>query len=388
VSENAWRLSSAGYSSMFIMVGDQVTVENLLKGIIIASGNDACVALAEGIAGTEDEFAILMTAKAKEIGMENTNFANASGLNHTENISTVRDIMIMSNYLIKTFPEKYKYFSEKEFTWDRTGGEPISQGNRNPLLYKNLGADGIKTGYLAVEKYSLASSVYKNGRRLIAVGSGFDSKQDRSRESAKLLTWGLTNFNLIEIAKSKTPIENVDVWLGKKDNIDVYCRGQGWNKGRVNFNEMVDIFFNSKINVNFTSSSNVINFKNIIKIFIKKNGYKFQLNSFSEIILNAKIIFQKKTYQIKGRIFEITGAGGFLLTEKADFLEKYFNIGEEIDTFENYSELKDKIKFYLKNKDLRKEIARKGQDRILRDHTYSQRLNDIFNKIMKNNLDE
>jgi len=224
ISENAWRLSSAGYSSMFIMVGDQVTVENLLKGIIIASGNDACVALAEGIAGTEDEFAILMTAKAKEIGMENTNFANASGLNHTENISTVRDIMIMSNYLIKTFPEKYKYFSEKEFTWDRTGGEPISQGNRNPLLYKNLGADGIKTGYLAVEKYSLASSVYKNGRRLIAVGSGFDTKQDRSKESAKLLTWGLTNFNLIEIAKSNTSIENVDVWLGKKDNIDVYVK--------------------------------------------------------------------------------------------------------------------------------------------------------------------
>ena len=224
ISENAWRLSSAGYSSMFIMVGDLVTVENLLKGIIIASGNDACVALAEGIAGTEDEFAILMTAKAKEIGMENTNFANASGLNHTENISTVRDIMIMSNYLIKTFPEKYKYFSEKEFTWDRTGGEPISQGNRNPLLYKNLGADGIKTGYLAVEKYSLASSIYKNGRRLIAVGSGFDTKKDRSRESAKLLTWGLTNFNLIEIAKSNTSIENVDVWLGKKDNIDVYVK--------------------------------------------------------------------------------------------------------------------------------------------------------------------
>ena len=124
------------------------------------------------------------------------------------------------------------------------------------------------------------------------------------------------------------------------------------------------------------------------KRLIKKNGYKFQLNSFSEIILNAKIIFQKKTYQIKGRIFEITGAGGFLLTEKADFLEKYFNIGEEIVTFENYSELKDKIKFYLTNKDLRQEIARKGQDRILRDHTYSQRLNHIFNKIMKNSLDE
>ena len=224
VSENAWRLSSAGYSSMFIMVGDEVSVENLLKGIIIASGNDACIALAEGIAGTEDEFAVMMTAKAKEIGMENTNFANASGINNTENISTVRDIMIMSNYLIKEFPEEYKYFSEKEFTWDRTGGDPISQGNRNPLLYKSLGADGIKTGYLAVEKYSLASSVYKNGRRLIAVGSGFNTKKDRSRESAKLLTWGMTSFDLIEIAKSNAPIENVEVWLGKKNTVGAYVK--------------------------------------------------------------------------------------------------------------------------------------------------------------------
>ncbi|AAZ21805.1 D-alanyl-D-alanine carboxypeptidase family protein [Candidatus Pelagibacter communis] len=224
VSENAWRLSSAGYSSMFIMVGDEVSVENLLKGIIIASGNDACVALAEGIAGTEDEFAVMMTAKAKEIGMNNTNFANSSGINDTENLSTVRDIMLMSNYLIKEFPEEYKYFAEKEFTWNRTGGDPITQGNRNPLLYKSLGADGIKTGYLAVEKYSLASSVERNGRRLIAVGSGFNTKNDRSRESAKLLTWGLTNFDLVEITKANTPIEDIDVWLGKKDTVKTYIK--------------------------------------------------------------------------------------------------------------------------------------------------------------------
>ena len=224
VSENAWRLSSAGYSSMFIMVGDEVSVENLLKGIIIASGNDACVALAEGIAGTEDEFAVMMTAKAKELGMDNTNFANSSGINNTENVSTVRDIMLMSKYLIKEFPKEYKYFAEKEFTWDRTGGDPITQGNRNPLLYKRLGADGIKTGYLAVEKYSLASSVERNGRRLIAVGSGFNTKNDRSRESAKLLTWGLTNFDLVEITKANTPIDNIDVWFGKKDTVKTYIR--------------------------------------------------------------------------------------------------------------------------------------------------------------------
>ena len=222
ISEKAWRLSTSGYSSMFIMVGDEVSVENLLKGIIIASGNDACVALAEGIAGTEEEFAILMTAKAKELDMENTNFANSSGINDSENHSTVRDILKMSKYLIKEHPEFYKWFSEKEFTWDRTGGDPISQSNRNPLLYKNLGADGIKTGYLAVEKYSLASSVNRNGRRLIAVGSGFESKNARSRESSKLLTYGLTNYDLVNIAKANIPFYKIDVWLGKKDFVIAY----------------------------------------------------------------------------------------------------------------------------------------------------------------------
>ena len=222
ISEKAWRLSTAGYSSMFIMVGDEVTVENLLRGIIVASGNDACIALAEGIAGTEEEFAILMTMKAKELGMENTNFTNSSGINDPDNYSTVRDILIMSNYLIKEHPEYYQLFSEKEFTWDRTGGDPITQGNRNPLLYKNLGADGIKTGYLAVEKYSLASSLEKNGRRLIAVGSGFETKNSRSRESTKLLTYGITNFDLIEIAKAKKSLDKVDVWLGKEKQVSVY----------------------------------------------------------------------------------------------------------------------------------------------------------------------
>ena len=135
VSENAWRLSTAGYSSMFIMVNDEVSVENLLRGIIVASGNDACVALAEGIAGTEAEFAVLMTEKAIEIGMENTNFSNSSGINDPNNYSTVRDILIMSNYLIKNYPEYYHYYKEKDFTWDRTGGDPIKQGNRNTIYF-------------------------------------------------------------------------------------------------------------------------------------------------------------------------------------------------------------------------------------------------------------
>ena len=222
ISEKAWRLSTAGYSSMFVMIGDEVSVENLLKGIIIASGNDACIALAEGIAGTEEEFSIMMTSKAKEIGMENTNFSNSSGINDPDNYSTVRDIMIMSNYLIKNHPNYYEWFKEKEFTWDRTGGDPITQGNRNPLLYKNVGADGIKTGYLAVERYSLASSIERKGRRLIAVGSGFETKNERSRQSLKLLTYGLTNFDLVQISKKDQPFNSVDVWLGKSSTVKVY----------------------------------------------------------------------------------------------------------------------------------------------------------------------
>jgi D-alanyl-D-alanine carboxypeptidase (penicillin-binding protein 5/6) len=128
----------------------------------------------------------------------------------------------MSRYLIQKHPDFYEWFSLLEFTWDRTGGDPITQGNRNPLLYKNMGADGIKTGYLAVEKYSLASSLIRNGRRLIAVGSGFETKNSRSRESSKLLTYGLTNFDLVEINKSSETIDKVDVWLGKENQVDVY----------------------------------------------------------------------------------------------------------------------------------------------------------------------
>ena len=219
VSENAWRLSQSGYSSMFIMVNDEVSVENLLKGIIIASGNDACVALAEGIAGSEENFAEMMNEKAAEIGMTATNFTNSSGINDPDNISTVRDIAIMSKYLIMNYPKYYEIFKEKTFTWDRTGGDPIKQGNRNPLLYKNVGADGVKTGYLAVEKYSLASSMKKDERRLISVVSGFPNKSLRSSESLKLLNWGYRNTSTFEISKKNETFFEIDTWLGKNNKI-------------------------------------------------------------------------------------------------------------------------------------------------------------------------
>ena len=220
VSENAWRMSAAGFSSMFIMLNDKVTIEDLLKGIIIVSGNDACVALAEGIAGTESNFADMMNEKAEELGLENTNFSNSSGIKDPDNYSTVKDIAVMSEYLIRNYPKYYKYFKDTEFTWDRTGGDPIKQGNRNPLLYKNIGADGIKTGYLTVEKYSLAASVIGEKRRLISVISGSPTKKARSLDSIKLISWGLRNTTTYEIAEKNIPNFKFKTWLGKKDFVN------------------------------------------------------------------------------------------------------------------------------------------------------------------------
>tara|TARA_Y100001970_G_scaffold186209_1_gene226457 strand:- start:10053 stop:11231 length:1179 start_codon:yes stop_codon:yes gene_type:complete len=224
VSENAWRLSQKGFSSMFIMINDTVTIEELLRGIIVVSGNDACVALAEAIAGSEENFADLMNEKAQEIGLTNTNFSNSSGINDPQNYSTVRDIAIMSKYLILNFPKYYEYFDETEFTWERTGGDPITQGNRNPLLYKRIGADGIKTGYLDSEKYSLAASVIGEERRLISVISGFQTKKSRSNDSLKVISWALRNTNTYKIAEKDKPDFSFDVWLGKKNNANGYVK--------------------------------------------------------------------------------------------------------------------------------------------------------------------
>tara|TARA_Y100000590_G_scaffold153348_1_gene176070 strand:- start:6500 stop:7663 length:1164 start_codon:yes stop_codon:yes gene_type:complete len=220
VSEKAWRMSKSGFSSMFIMLNDKVSIEDLLRGIIVVSGNDSCVALAEGIAGTESNFVDMMNEKAIEIGLTNTNFSNSSGINDPDNYSTVKDIAIMSKHLIKNYPKYYEYFAETEFTWDRTGGDPITQGNRNPLLYKNMGADGIKTGYLALEKYSLASSVIGEKRRLISVISGSQTKKSRSSDSVKLISWGLRNTNTYEISEKDKTKFKFKTWLGKKEFIE------------------------------------------------------------------------------------------------------------------------------------------------------------------------
>lgn len=248
VSKNAWRMSSKGFSSMFIMPNDRVSVENLLKGIIIVSGNDACIALAEGIAGTEEEFVNMMNAMAEKIGLSNTRFANSSGIYNGDNYSTVEDIAKMSIYLINNFPNLYKYYSEKKFTWDRTGGAPITQGNRNPILYKDMGGDGIKTGYLNNSGYSLAATIKKNDRRILSVVSGTDSKNARSRETIRLLSYAENRFDLLKINKIDKSY-NIKTWnlkqktvlLELKNNIYLTIPKRKKNKLKIEIDHEKDI---------------------------------------------------------------------------------------------------------------------------------------------------
>ena len=222
ISENAWRMSQSGYSSMFIMPNDKVSVEDLLKGIIIVSGNDACIALAEGLSGTEEDFVTLMNEKAKDIGLKNTNFANSSGINDPNNYSTVEDILKLSRHMIQYYPEYYPYYKETTFTWDRTGGDPITQKNRNTLLFRDIGVDGIKTGFLAVEKYSLAASIKDGERRMTSVVSGFKTKSERTRGSTRLLTWALRRFDTVKVAGKNEIIAKLNVWHGKKNKIETH----------------------------------------------------------------------------------------------------------------------------------------------------------------------
>ena len=218
VSNKAWRMAKQGYSSMFIVPNDRITVLNLLKGIIIASGNDACIALAEGIAGSEAAFASMMNDKAKSIGMTSTNFSNSSGIYSEDNYSTVNDISLMSVYLIKEFPELYKMYAERTFTWDRTGGNPITQSNRNTLLYKNSKVDGIKTGHLNDSGYSLAATMLVNNRRILSVVSGTNSQKERAKESLKLLNHAIITTELL-LVKKENPLFSINTWNGKKSSI-------------------------------------------------------------------------------------------------------------------------------------------------------------------------
>lgn len=206
VSEKAWR---KGGSKMFVMVNTRVKVRDLLRGIIVQSGNDACIVVAEGLSGSEEAFAEAMTVRGKEIGLTNSSFTNSTGWPDKDHYMSARDLATLSAKIIRDFPEYYGIFAEKNFTY---GG--IRQGNRNPLLYGGFGADGLKTGHTEDSGYGLAASVERNGRRLILVVNGLTSMRERSSESARLLEWAFRETGSYALFKKGETIDHADMWLG------------------------------------------------------------------------------------------------------------------------------------------------------------------------------
>lgn len=213
VSERAWRIQG---SKMFVELHNQIRVDDLIKGVIIQSGNDACVVLAEGMAGTEEAFAEQLNAKAKELGLKNSHFTNSNGWPDPTHLMTARDLSILAKHLIEDFPEFYKYFSMKEYVY-----HGIKQGNRNPLLYRNVAVDGLKTGHTEAAGYGLTASAARDGRRLILVMNGLPSMQARADETAKVLEWGFREFETYALFKADDVVESVPVWLGSEPQVPV-----------------------------------------------------------------------------------------------------------------------------------------------------------------------
>jgi len=211
VSEKAWRM---GGSKMFVKVGNRIRIEDLLRGVIIQSGNDACIVLAEGIGGTEEAFAEEMTRKAAELGMTGSTFANATGWPDPNQRMTARDLATLAQRIIQDFPEYYYFFSETEFTWN-----DIRQPNRNPILYASVGADGLKTGHTEEAGYGLTASAVQGDRRLILVLNGLDSLKARAEESERLLSWGFREFGNYALVKPGEVVDEAPVWLGETPTV-------------------------------------------------------------------------------------------------------------------------------------------------------------------------
>lgn len=213
VTESAWRIQG---SKMFVELGSRIAISDLLRGIIVQSGNDACVVVAEGIGGDEQNFARMMTERARQIGMTHSEFRNASGWPHPEHLMTARDLATLARYLVTTHKQYYPIFSEIDFTW-----HGIKQGNRNPLLYSYPGADGLKTGHTEEAGYGLTGSAERNGRRLIVVVTGLESDKRRGIEAERLLTLGFNEFESYKLMSAGQKIEEADVWLGETDKVAV-----------------------------------------------------------------------------------------------------------------------------------------------------------------------
>ena len=218
VSEEAWRRGGvkSGSSTMFLKVKSSVRVEDLLRGIIIQSGNDACIVVAEGLAGSETEFADQMTARAKAIGLESASFRNSTGWPHPEHKISAFDLAQLARHSIKTYPEYYSIYGEKSFTWN-----DIKQGNRNPLLGKFTGADGMKTGSTEASGYGLVGSAERAGKRRIVVINGLESKSDRADVSLRLMSAAFSQFKIYQLYKSGDVIGDVDVYMGAAEKVKV-----------------------------------------------------------------------------------------------------------------------------------------------------------------------
>lgn len=214
VSEKAWRM---GGSKMFVRVGEEVSVADLLRGIIVSSGNDASIVAAEAIGGTEERFAEMMTKRGKEIGLDGTVFRNATGWPDPGHVTTARDLAKLASYVVRQFPEYYTIYSEREFTYGKSlDGKPITQSNRNPLIYQGGGADGLKTGHTEAAGFGLTASGVRDDRRLVMVIHGMDSVRTRSQESRRLLDWGFREFDNYALFKGGETVESATVWLGDK----------------------------------------------------------------------------------------------------------------------------------------------------------------------------
>jgi serine-type D-Ala-D-Ala carboxypeptidase (penicillin-binding protein 5/6) len=211
VSEAAWR---TGGSKMFVPLGGRIKIEDLVQGMVIQSGNDACVVLAEGLAGSQEAFVEQMNQKAKEIGMRDSHFANVDGLPNPDHWMTARDLAILAVRTIQDFPEYYKYYSEKEFKFNN-----INQGNRNPLLYKDNGADGLKTGHTEEAGYSLVGSIKRGDRRIVLVLSGLPSMKARAQEAERLTEWAFREYNNYKLFTAGTKVEDAEVWLGEQAKV-------------------------------------------------------------------------------------------------------------------------------------------------------------------------
>ncbi len=216
VSENAWRKGGApsGGSTMFLAIGDEVKVDELLKGIIIQSGNDACIVAAENIAGDEDSFVDAMNEKAKELGLNNSHFANVTGLPHPDHRMSVEDLAKLARLIIKEFPQFYHLFSQKEFVYNN-----IRQGNRNPLLYSMPYADGLKTGHTEEAGFCLTASAKKGNRRIIGVMTGLSSNKERSEEAEKMMSWGFREYDNYNLAEKGKKVADIPVWYGTSKTV-------------------------------------------------------------------------------------------------------------------------------------------------------------------------